>query len=1017
MDKNIEFNRRDYLKTAGMTTAAMSVAGCAFIDDILGRPKDSEHVPFTVWEELRAALQTSPDHLPARATRLVTTDNPDPEKIFRFVRDEIVTYPDEIDQFNHNGTRVRWGIRGTLRGGAGTPREKAELLADLYRRAGWTAEVLIGDGLDEPAQMKRLLWQPLERQFAPQIDEQQIEEWHKRLDQSAKDVQTVDTIDEQGRESRRLANHLLQQVPSTEVSPQEFDWESGALPVVRVVIDGDNYYADLFDLDSPFGESRDSTDSLEIAPDASETLPVEVTLSAVTADDPEESFELVSGTWSADELVGRQLLLQTLPGIDPFEQPTTTFRDIQTFIPALTMQAVDLDTNEPSELSVTGDAVTRAGDRLHIQEDGTVSRNGEPFVRSEGGPAATDVSRLDVTVDSGRFPEIRLNIHAIDKTGKPVEQLPATAFRVTDEQKPVGISMTSNQQAPRVVILSDTSLSMPIRYLGDEMSELVTALRSHILSEYPNADVRHWETNSDLWTYLDRAAGSDANLIVYATDGHVNDELSPEIETALQQGPPAIMLSVFENEDPELQRMADLTGGVVKPAGDHAAAQKAVIDYLEKQAPTLPTYTLTYGSPAPMGSSGERHVRVSVADSDIEDQAQYMIPSSPALPPHLAGLYLTVTIDKQEITRTLAGYDPVRHEKQPVTQEMIDEVTSALFGSNLLSFEAAAPAESIWLDDLLTAKLSVDGIDQALIDGDEKELNRQLDAGFTHIPPELCLLTGPLPEAITDHSLTFHTGLRVTLYQEYPVFDEERVVQHVDLLPFANFATAADDPQKAFELTIEKTARLAIIESELFKTSTRSLLADKQLDEYGTIDDAIIEEWGDERADLWDQLFDTMDVFSGSDYQLVPTTGAPFAFWNIDEKTGELLGVLPDQSGGGSSEEGIRKAIREIDRIIYAYNILLSTMSSAGALATPGAFAIGIVAAYGQTLARLYGAASLAIAIMDTSSLDKQVHRAIAYLACNVARAIIFAGIGEWIVDVIDNLLSIAGTNPTGCPG
>jgi hypothetical protein len=83
-------------------------------------------------------MKASPDNLPARAAALIA--GKDAEAIFRFVRDNIATYPSP----SWIATGVRWGVRGTLRGGAGTPRDRAELLAWMYRQAGFSAEVAAG---------------------------------------------------------------------------------------------------------------------------------------------------------------------------------------------------------------------------------------------------------------------------------------------------------------------------------------------------------------------------------------------------------------------------------------------------------------------------------------------------------------------------------------------------------------------------------------------------------------------------------------------------------------------------------------------------------------------------------------------------------------------------------------------------------------------------------------------------------------------------------------------------------
>lgn len=1008
--------RRELLGTVGLG-AATGLAGCQDAEISALVRADDEHLPFDVWEEIRAALRTSPDHLPARAEQLV--EEGDPEAIFRFVRNEIATYPTEPHGLNGTDRIIRWGVHGTLRGGAGTPREKAELLATLYRQAGFDADVLVAGPIAEEDAIgaaQELLWHPIERPAGPEIEDGDLDDWNDRLGLSSSEADhEVTPIDTGGQDSRALGETLLDQLPRDRRPPREFDWRWGRSPIVRVTIDGEEHYANLVTPNTPFGEPGLKPERLDEAPEATEPLPVSVTLSAATADTPEERFDLVSGEWSLEELVGCQLLVQTLPGIDPFERPDVTFRDIQTFLPALTVQAIDAEDTDPSDLSVMGETVTRAGDRLTVDTDGAVRRNGEPFVTADPEPVPDDIADVNVTADSSRYPEIRLEVRVQDSDGASVEELPATAFEVEDEGQGVGVAVTTNRAVPRVTILSDTSLSMPNRYLGEEMDELVDSIRERILETYPDAAIDHRTTNSDLWTHLHRATSDDANLIVYATDGHVTDELTPEIESALSQGPPAIMLSVFDSvTDERLLEMAELTGGAVEPASDYAAVERTIMDALEEHAPEIPTYVMTYGVPATDARKGEeREVAVHIGDANGEDR--YSIPDAPAVPDHLAGLYLSVSVGEKEVTRTLAGYDPVRHHEPVGTQALVDDVSGALFGNHVLAFEAAAPPVSVWFDDLLGAKLSSAGLDAALEADDEEEIERQQGEGLSQIPPEVFQLMAPLPDAITDQSLTFQTGPRVVLFQQRPVFGEKHVIRHADLLPFAGFATAAADPEEGFRRTLETTARLAVVESAMFKTTTGLLLADASLQEYGDID---VADWSEAQRTTWDRL---VDQYSGRDYQLLPDDGsiAPMAaFWNVDYETGEVMGILEDGSGGGTEAAAIREQIEEIDRVISLLNLLISGVAAAGSLTGPGAFALGIVAAYGQTLVRLYGAAALAIAIMNTSELNDQIRIALMHLACNVAKSIVFALSRDWLTPVIENLMGATGVpNPLSCPG
>src|SRR5262249_45184471 len=72
--------------------------------------------PFDAWRALGDATDASPDNYPAQAKKLIA--GKDAEAIFKFVRDNIRTIPTP----NYAVSGQRWGFRGALRGGAGTPR-------------------------------------------------------------------------------------------------------------------------------------------------------------------------------------------------------------------------------------------------------------------------------------------------------------------------------------------------------------------------------------------------------------------------------------------------------------------------------------------------------------------------------------------------------------------------------------------------------------------------------------------------------------------------------------------------------------------------------------------------------------------------------------------------------------------------------------------------------------------------------------------------------------------------------
>lgn len=125
-------SRRQLLQAlaAGSSALALGPAlwltGCS--DEAGSTPPESG------WRALQNGVRASPDHLPARARRLV--EGRDVEGLIRLVTDDILTLPTGGRGREDAMRSRRWRDRGTLRGGTGTPREKCDLLARLLQEAG-----------------------------------------------------------------------------------------------------------------------------------------------------------------------------------------------------------------------------------------------------------------------------------------------------------------------------------------------------------------------------------------------------------------------------------------------------------------------------------------------------------------------------------------------------------------------------------------------------------------------------------------------------------------------------------------------------------------------------------------------------------------------------------------------------------------------------------------------------------------------------------------------------------------
>lgn len=1044
-------SRRDLLAATG-AAGLLAAAGLGWSrrDALLGSPgteppttdappASGDHLPFDVWREMQAAFRESPDHLVARSEALVAAG--DAEAIFEFVRDDVLTIPGDRTGVGSPTRSVRWGPRATLRGGMGTAREKADLLVDLLVDAGFAADVVTGPGSDE-ATLHAVYFGQSGPAFDPAIDEERAAAWRDRLGLEPTESGQYEAIDPDGSEGDALAEGVLAALGpvSERREPAGFDWRGGAFPVVRFWDPADApartdstgsddtapeppadpdavRYANMFTPDVPFGEAGTQRPPTRTAPEPTAISEVSVSLAAATADAPNDPFELVSGTWTADQLVGRQLLVQTLPGIDPFEYPAVRFSDVGTHVPALSVQGPDLDAAAAADLSVVGEAVTRNGDRVAVEDDGTVTRNGRPLVEPDPDADPASVADLSVEVDAGRYPALRLRIRATDAAGQPVDGLPGSAFEVTDGGEPAAVTLSANRAAPRVRLLYDTSASMPNAYYGDEMDAFVSRLGETIRGVNPAATVEPVPTNSNLWTALAEAADSDANLVVYATDGDVADEGTPERRAAIEQGPPAIVLCADGHFFDVAGEMADASGGEVLLADDHEGTASTIREYVERVESELVSYLADYGSPT--DEPGTRSVTVRVPEADVTATTSYEVPETALLGSALSGLYLTVAVDGVESTRTLAGWNPATEDYRgnEVTRAHVDDTAGALFGTNTVSFEAGAPSSSAWYDDLLAAKCSVADLDLALATGDEDARAAATAGGLSQLPPELLLLQAPLPDRATADSLTYPDGLRVAMYRERPVFGESYVLHQSDVFPFAGFRTitATDDRQREFELTATRTARLAVVERSRYDESTASLLDGAEVARLDTAGD----DWEYETRESFERVVGT-GGFGGHynrNYQVVPTDGTPVAFWSVDYQTGALLGVLADGSGGGTGNPGVDRMLREYDRVVSILNLYVMGAQAGGALNPIGGFALGVVAAYGQTLARLYAGAGLAVLVMDASEADAAVDAAMTALVCNVAKGIVFAGFTSLaLIPWLENILgAMGGSSPLSC--
>lgn len=916
---------------------------------------------FDALAELREAVRGSPDHLVAAADRLVAAG--DAAAITAFVRDRVATYPASFASTGSVEAGRRWGTRATLRGGAGTPREKADLLAELLIRTGLTATVV---EVEIPELAAAALFRPAgeESAFELAIDDDRFDALRPVLGLPSR-VEILPPLDSAGAGSTSLADGLLARFEDAPAVSDPFEARPvRTLPMVRI---GDGPAARLADPTAERGLAPVGDARVTAVPDPGDLLEVTVTVEAARGDAPNQPFTLVEGRWTADQLVGRRLHVSFPPPAESLEELVLIRpRDVTVVTPSLVVRGQDLDAAATRPLAVLGAPITLGGDVIDVEAADGIVRVGDNAI----GPLEPDPARVAAVVSlaltpvAAGFPAMSLGVRALDAEGDPVEGLPATAFRILDEDVPVGsVLERSAAPAPRILLLLDDSTSLPAPFRGEGAAQLARDLATRLAAADPATEFRiakvslsaadpggDWTTDldalqaqatstagygSELWPALADAAKLGATAIVFITDGFAADasgnaltDAPPELAAQARVGPRTVTIGVGETYAKGLADLGEAGRLGAFPVDDQAAAVDAVVKALAEDPE--PSYRFRYQAPAETPTT--RTVRLELLGTAIVGAATYEVPplDARARPAGLSGLFLTVRVGTTEARRVLAGVD-APSAATPISRLDVERVRRALFDTTVLEFEGAAPPSAIVLDELYTATLALRPLAQATDRASRLAALAGLGAGGPGLEPAtLHALSVPLPE-LAGTPLTYEAGLRVTLHRDMTVPDGTGRAVHrraVDVLPSARFTTVDPDPVTAFAATARRTARLAIAEAAAFPTSTLAALQGEVLVPVGfsifdlldPIDrelaramDAAVEPWRSVRPQL-----------------LIPVDGTPTAAWAFDGRTGSLVGLLADGSGGGSEEADIEDTFDAAESLLDGAGLVSDIASAAG---------------------------------------------------------------------------------------
>ncbi|WP_298288083.1 hypothetical protein [uncultured Lutibacter sp.] len=992
-------SRRDFFKQlvlagSGLYLSPLLFQSCNTED--LGRP------PFGVWEDMIKMLEQSPDHLVGRRKVLVASKNP--KAMTEFVRDSFQILPSKRDFYKYIATETQYGTEMALRCGLATPREKAEILKNMLVEAGFEAKVVWETTTISLDKVKDITFRQYIPEFDPPISNRKMRKWHKALGVTETN-RSFETIPDFQQKTEALANDLLGQIKEEYIreKPTEQGFDEKGIPSVVFYENEEEKYAHIFDPEVPFGQLHPTNENKEIK-DAREfkepkEQDITATLSCRNVMDKWNETTLVSGTWKLSELLGNQLQVQFLNNMTFGDQATKSVSQISNFTPCLALQDIHKDVSYVEKRSFLGEPITLEGEK--------VLERYTPIVQSEEEltVALNNIRSLEGKVYPQAFPKVRLELEPKDAEGNIVGGLSIGNFELVDNGQPIVGWMKQNSISPKILLMYDTSGSMPKAYRGDGIKEFLTQTEGMIREAYPSAQVFLQETDSTLYTSLLNGKQFDADLILYATDGENSDEYDTSYESIYNAGPPAILLNVY-NKEIHYKRLRENIDFTEIAADDQETTIAEIKKYVDQLS--FPTYVLTYNS---FEEDKDHKLIVKIKGTEHQIELPYNFPMNDnLLGNRMIGLYLTIKGKGMgTIKRVLAGYKPHldrngAHIKP--NRQMIHEVHETLLGGLVMSFEREAPTLSLQLTEYLQTLLSNREWFEAYQDNNIPKALEELGKGTLSYPQILLSMMQPLQDQATEKAITYPKGFRTCIIKAIPGYYNKKTRISFDYLPTSEYLSVTRSGEGGFRETLKKTAQLAILEGHMFDDSAYSHLKGKPL--LLNMDSGSDEQFV-KKAYKENFLHYYSILLGRSELKFVDTTLQTKSIWKIDRTNGELYGILPDETGGGGSTT--EEQLKALQVVVQEYSKLVARMNLGMTMTGIGTMPIGIVATYSITLVKLYALASQALIIMDAGGMDEKINEALGALACDVYKEILYSSMGR-IGTAISTLENINAASP-----
>lgn len=1001
--------RREFIKLTSLLSLSTSLGvSYPFLNSC--KKKEGAEVSENLFENIRQVrmlIQESEDFLPKRAKDVVASG--DYTQIFEFVRDAIQSLPNPINT-RFDGSReisstdyslYRWSSQLCLRYAGGTCFEKAKLLAELLSEAGFQATFKEAKLDTEKVTWKDLFLREFDLPFTAELPGA----LRKKVKKTGLEIyQHAELNDDKLHEiQQQVMNHL-----PDDIQFHSIDWAKTAerMFFVELELDGEKIALNPNVANAKAGESY-TVDRIRNVYDNERFRPVNVQLLIAHRSSPDHPKEFINHSFPKEKLFGNQLILTFQSDLDTEETLASTRSQHKVFTPILTVAGENLTEEEQREFTAIGNSINLKGDTLEVKDE-QLFVNGEMVKQGVEHPEIRKLaSEIDADLNEHSFDHVRIRFDVKDSDGNSLD-LDGVDFQLIENDTPLPFSMEKRSvSAPKILLLFDTSTSVPKQFREEGAVEFGNQLVRNIQSSIPDCQFRaartqafefetagDWtndqteitnqlktavskvDVSSNLWTILAKSIQtSGADAVAFVTDGVVTDDLSSKIMYQLEGGCPALLIGTGEKKDIEnLQKMADITAGKMISTESHEEA----IGFVEEFTQVRLDYPFSIQYNSPHREQGRNSVELKVKDSSVTFKTNYQVPEqkeNSLLRGGWTGIYIKIRYGATAVERKLSGRPLIGNERfNPILQEHLDDTENALFGNYSFVFEGGKPTASVLLDEKLGAVLSQENYVKSIRKTKEDLLNA-IDEGFLTYPVQYLPMQQKFGDMSGKNHHIFQNVFNLTLFSMRPVGPESEVVVSVDILPFSNWRAMHENPREAFNLTLNHSLQYMNLERKNFPDSALELLPLQTLiyQNKKELNEELQSLFREEDKSNWYKLRETTAAFFGHNADgLFLDFKQPASYLTLDQKTGTVFAEWEGKGGGRRSTE---QYFAQVSRVITLYSMIMGKLNLASKCFP---FWVALEKAKLKWLTK----ATIAILTMEGMS-EEEINETVAETGCN----------------------------------